>query len=236
VTLERVDITNCVDPLQIVLHRNRYDFVLGRLRGNENLLEIGTGPGIFSLELLAQCRTYKGIEYDPATCEEARRNTQGKADIIVADARHLPFGDDEFSFIVCLEVLEHLGDFHAGVKEILRCLCPTGTAIISVPYRRHGGPSKTNEYHLYEPGERELLAVLEPLFNRVEVFYQCFEERWWWTIARCLHIRRFVGLRQLYADLAAGEPSATARLHIVPRRQGLTEGLIILVGDKCSQK
>lgn len=235
-TLERVDITSCVDPLQIVLHRNRYDFVLARLRGDENLLEIGTGPGIFSLELLAQCQTYRGIEYDPATCEEARRNTQGKADIIVADARHLPFRDDEFSFIVCLEVLEHLGDFSAGVKEIHRCLCPSGAAIISVPYRRYGRPSKTNEYHLYEPGEKELLTVLQPLFRHVEVFYQYFEERWWWTIARRFHIRRLVGLRQLYADLSAGEPSATARLHIGPRRQGLTEGLIILVVGKRLQK
>ena len=44
-TLERVDINQCEDKLQIILHRARYDFVLARLMPNQSVLEIGTGCG-----------------------------------------------------------------------------------------------------------------------------------------------------------------------------------------------
>lgn len=154
-TLERVDVDSCGDQLQVVLHRNRYDFVLARLTPGQRVLEVGTGSGTFSKELLPRCGSYVGVEYDHATCLEARRKTEGKAEIIEADAGCLPFEEGRFSFIVCLEVLEHLGDFQAGVRCIYRCLRTDGVAIISVPYRRTDGRSETNEHHIYEPGERE---------------------------------------------------------------------------------
>src|SRR5580698_7268790 len=108
--MERVNVENCDDRLQIAMHRARYDFVLDRLPAGETILEVGVGAGIFSKELMAEAASYKGIDYDKETADEARRRAGGTADIIQADARKLPFGDDQFSFIVCLEVLEHLGD------------------------------------------------------------------------------------------------------------------------------
>lgn len=232
VTLERVDITDCADRLQVVLHRQRYDFVLERLSRDAEVLDIGVGSGAFTTELLSRCRSYVGVEYDSAARLEAQRMTKGKAEIIEADARCLPFGDEQFSFIICLEVLEHLGDYQAGVNNIHRCLRRDGVAVISVPYRRFGGRSWSNEHHPYEPGERELVSRLEQLFERVEIYYQYFEEPWWWRLARFLHIRRLVGLAQIYADLSAGLPHATARLHIDFQARGRKEGLIVVVSKK----
>jgi SAM-dependent methyltransferase len=231
-TLERVDIENCEDRLQIVLHRARYDFVLARLKPNQRVLEIGTGPGTFTKELFPKCASYVGVEYDATTCDVARQKTENLAEIIQGDARCLPMANNEFSFIVCLEVLEHLGDFRAGVQNIHRCLQPDGMAVISVPYRKIGGPGKTNEHHPYEPGEQELVSTLKPLFSSVEVYYQYFEETLFMTLARTLHLRRLVGLDHIYADLTVGKPNATSRLDIGRQSKGQKLGLVVVVSGK----
>ena len=230
--IERLDIENCTDRLQNFLHRERYDFVLSQLGKREHVLEIGTGVGVFARELAPRCESYVGIEFDSAACAEARRRTQGKARILEADARSLPFADKQFSFIVCLEVLEHLGDWQAGVQQIHRCLKNDGAVIISVPYRQHGGRSKINKYHLYEPGETELTTLLNQLFVRLEIRYQFFEESLVMSVARKLHIRRLVGLAQLYGDLANGESSALNRLGFNRRPRGMKIGLVILARGK----
>ncbi len=229
--LERVDLDHCQDLLQAALHRRRYDFVLERLPAGQKVLEIGTGPGAFTRELLPNCGSYTGVEYDAGTCVQAREKNPG-AEIIEADARKLPFGESHFSLVLCLEVLEHLGDWQAGLRNIHRCLRPDGVAFISVPWRRVGGRSLINQYHLYEPGEDELTALLRQLFVGVEVYYLYFEETLAMTLARRLHCRRLLGLARIYADLAAGLPRATARLKIGPRAQGFKQGLIAVLKGK----
>ena len=233
--LERLDVETCGDHFAVIQHRNIYDFVLARLTPDQQVLEIGTGLGAFSKELLPKCRSYVGIEYDGETCVKARLKTDGLAQIIQADARKLPFADNQFSFIVCLEVLEHIGEWQAGLKNIHRCLQPEGMAIISVPYRLIGGKSKTNEYHVYEPGKGELISVLNRLFSKVEVYYQFFEEAWWMTLARWFRVRRFVGLSQLYADLSAGQLHALSRIHISQRPKGWKLGVVVVASGKKSQ-
>ena len=231
--LERMDVNKSDDLLQVKLHQLRYDFVLLRLPPNPNVLEIGTGVGAFTKQLLPKCGRYVGVEYDPAACDEARRNSG--AEIIVGDARKLPFGDNQFSFIICLEVLEHLGDYAAGVKNIHRCLNSVGTAVISVPYRQVGGKSTVNPYHLYEPGESELVSLLRRYFATVEVHYLYFEETLLMSFARRMHLRRLLGLERPYEDLTKGLPSATSRLHLAQKSGGMNINLIIVVRDKKSE-
>jgi ubiquinone/menaquinone biosynthesis C-methylase UbiE len=229
--LERMDIGESQDRLQVALHRNRYDFVLQRLPPNQSVLEIGTGLGTFTQELFKKCGSYVGVEFDPDACATAQKKNP-TAKIIQGDARQLPFADNQFSFIVCLEVLEHLGDWRSGVKHIQRCLQPEGMAILSVPWRRSGGKSEINEYHVYEPGEAELVVAFKTLFQNVEVHFQYFEETWWMTLARHLHLRRYFGLNLIYADLSAGLPQAISRLRISQKPKGMKQHLILVVSDK----
>jgi ubiquinone/menaquinone biosynthesis C-methylase UbiE len=218
--------------LQVKLHQMRYEFVLANLPPNSKVLEIGTGLGVFTKQLAPRCASYIGVEYDSAACEEARRNAGPETEIIVGDARKLPFGGDQFSFIVCLEVLEHLGDYQTGVRNIHRCLDSTGTAVISVPYRRSGGKSAANPYHLYEPGEAELVSVFQQLFATVEVYYLYFEETPLMTFARRMHLRWLLGLAPPHADLAIGLPDATARLRIGQKSEGMNVSLILVAKGK----
>src|ERR1039458_9387709 len=94
-TLERLDVNRCTDRFAAALHRNIYDFVLARLAPGQCVLEVGTGLGAFTEELFPKCGSYIGVEFDHDACVEARRKTEGKVEIIQADARNLPFN---FSF------------------------------------------------------------------------------------------------------------------------------------------
>lgn len=228
---ERIDTATTTDRLQERLHEQRFEFVLDQLKEVEAVLELGTGVGSFSPRLAERCRRYTGVDYDADSVAQVSKRLMGKGEVLQADARSLPFPSRSFSAIVCLEVLEHLGDWQAGVSEIHRCLVPDGTAIISVPYRVRGGKSGTNPYHLYEPGENELVSVLLQHFKQVIVHYQFFQETLAMGIARRLHLRRVLGLVEPYRALAAGSPDALAHLEIAQKASGLKLHLLTVLRE-----
>ncbi len=52
---------------------------------------------------------------------------------VLADICNLPFKDNEFDFILCNHVLEHIPDDFKAMQEIYRVLKPGGTAILQIP-------------------------------------------------------------------------------------------------------
>jgi ubiquinone/menaquinone biosynthesis C-methylase UbiE len=52
---------------------------------------------------------------------------------VLADICKLPFADNEFDFILCNHVLEHIPDDYKALQEIYRVLKPGGTAILQIP-------------------------------------------------------------------------------------------------------
>lgn len=68
---------------------------------------------------------------------------------IQGDALHLPFADGTFDRVICSEVLEHIPNDEAAMRELSRVLRPGGTMAITVP---RYGPERINwalsdEYH-----------------------------------------------------------------------------------------
>jgi len=53
---------------------------------------------------------------------------------VKADICNLPFKDNEYDFIICNHVLEHIPDDTKAMQELYRVLAPGGTAILQVPY------------------------------------------------------------------------------------------------------
>ena len=165
IAVERLDLEQSNDRLQVALHQQRYDFVLARLRPEDCVLEVGTGTGGFSRMVAGRCKEFTGLEFDASACGLTRSRLQGRGAVFQGDAQAMPFPSRAFSVVVCLEVLEHLEDYRRAVGEIHRCLKPDGRAMISVPYRRRGGPNPGNRFHIYEPGERELVAAFSKYFS-----------------------------------------------------------------------
>jgi SAM-dependent methyltransferase len=71
------------------------------------------------------------------------------ASVVQGDALQLPFPDGTFDRVICSEVLEHIPDDVAAMRELSRVLRPGGTMAITVP---RFGPELVNwalsdEYH-----------------------------------------------------------------------------------------
>ena len=49
------------------------------------------------------------------------------------DISNIPLPDNQFDWIICYHVLEHISDDAAAMKELFRVLKPGGTAILQVP-------------------------------------------------------------------------------------------------------
>ena len=56
-----------------------------------------------------------------------------KIDIVDLNRGALPYGDNRFALVTCIETIEHLENFRAIIREIYRVLQPGGVAIFSTP-------------------------------------------------------------------------------------------------------
>lgn len=228
---ERLDVATCGDPFQVHLHEQRYAKALSEVGPADELLEIGTGLGIFSARVAHRVSTYRGIEYDEQACAVAKTRVENPEWISQGDAQDLELPDSVFSAVICLEVLEHLPNYRKALGEIARVLRPGGRLIVSIPYARVGAPSRTNPHHLYEPGEREFIAELQKRFGKLSVSYQRYEETLFESIARKLRVRRLFGLSAQYARLSAGESREMEKVLLDPTRSGLLLGLFVVASD-----
>jgi len=107
-------------------------------------LENGCGVGMYVAHLAPQVGKIIGLEYDFERACQAGRATQPlpNAAILCAAGEALPFPDAFFSLILSHEVLEHVLDDRASVREMLRTLQPGGRIALFVPNR--GYPFETH--------------------------------------------------------------------------------------------
>jgi len=132
--------------LQVLL-RNEADMAFRRrairlldwldLQDGENVLDCGCGMG-FYLMTMGSLRSLRltGVDADEARLQWARRE-RVPANLLRTDIERLPFADCTFDKILFSEVLEHLSDDAAGLRELLRVLRPSGILAISVPHAQY---------------------------------------------------------------------------------------------------
>jgi SAM-dependent methyltransferase len=94
------------------------------------VLDAGCGSGR-TLEELVDYGQVAGIELDPEAAELARG--RGLADVRVGRLEELPWADDAFDLITCLDVIEHTADDRLTLTELRRVCRPGGFALITVP-------------------------------------------------------------------------------------------------------
>ncbi len=92
------------------------------------VIDVGCGLGSYGRGLLADGYDWLGAEIDAADCAELTRLGLPHRHV---DGRSLPFADASFDAALCLEVLEHLEDPAAVLREIHR-VAPR-QLLVSVP-------------------------------------------------------------------------------------------------------
>lgn len=151
------------NPFRHIYARKRADVLahVTQLLANApdaRILDIGGGMGRIAVPLAAQYHVDLG-DISPAMLEQAQETARSMAvppghlrTHLVDASQRLPFDDATFDVVVCLDLLVHLTDPQAAVREIFRVLRPGGVALIdatnSVPlwvfwYPRYVGKRPT---------------------------------------------------------------------------------------------
>jgi SAM-dependent methyltransferase len=120
------------------------DFDRLGLRPGDRVIDMGCGAGRHAFEMYRRGADVVAFDQDGdelagvlelfGAMKEAGEVPEGaEADIKEGDALALPFADGEFDRVVASEVLEHIHEDRAAIKELIRVLRPGGTMAITVP-------------------------------------------------------------------------------------------------------
>ncbi len=100
------------------------------------ILDCACGRGFYlnMFRYVSRCKLV-GLELDPEIIAKARRNVGHLPDVTLVNGSiyALPFRDGYFDKVILSEVLEHLDDDLAGLREVARVIKPGGVVAITVP-------------------------------------------------------------------------------------------------------
>lgn len=112
-------------------------------RGWTCSLEIGSGTGYFSLNLLQAgvIRAATCTDISPGMLETLRGNAERlnlNVETAVTGAEVLPFGDESFDLVLGHAILHHIPDLSKAFAEFHRVLKPGGTVVFAGEPSRYG--------------------------------------------------------------------------------------------------
>lgn len=137
------------------------DYVTG------NLLEIGCGEGRGFHYLKPFIAQYTAVDKIQSAIETLQKE-HPEGTFIRMDIPPLHnLQDNAYDSIVSFQVIEHIQDDQAFLKEIYRVLKPGGTALITTPNRKMS--LSRNPWHIREYLAGELEALAKSIFPAVEM-------------------------------------------------------------------
>jgi SAM-dependent methyltransferase len=139
----------------------RYDVIQRMLPpGVSDVLEVGCGQGGLGVRL-AQRYRYLGVEPDQASYSVAQQRMSAAGRGEVRNIGVAALGAQRFDLVCAFEVLEHIEDDAAAVREWLARLRPGGWLILSVPaHQRRYGPADELVGHVRRYDPAALAALL----------------------------------------------------------------------------
>lgn len=101
----------------------------------ERILDVGCGPGFYCAELLEEVGaegSVLGLDSSAQMLALAARRCEGHGNVAFreADATSLPVEDASVDAALCVQVLEYVPDFQAGLAELYRALRPGGRVVV----------------------------------------------------------------------------------------------------------
>jgi SAM-dependent methyltransferase len=94
------------------------------------ILDVGCGTGA-NLEMLAKFGDAEGVDVSTEALSFCKQ--RGLQSVRLGEAEKLPYPDQSFDLVTGLDVVEHLDDDLAGLREMRRVLKPGGRALLFVP-------------------------------------------------------------------------------------------------------
>jgi len=129
------------------------------------VLDVATGTGRLPRSLLAQAGFHGrviGMDGSRRMLAQAAHTVQGtngvaeRLTLIWQDARHLPFDDDTFDAVTCLEALEFMPNTRQAIRELVRVLRPGGAALLT---------NRVGPWRKFLPGHTQSPSAFETLLG-----------------------------------------------------------------------
>ncbi len=137
------------------------------LQEKGTVLDVGFGLG-YGLNILAiKAKEVYGVDVDQKVYNFCNNTVVGRnprlINISIYDGYNLSYADNHFDIITCVDVLEHVEDYHRFLNELMRV--SKAGVFISTPNRRpeftNSDGSPKNFWHLREWNFEELDEILK---------------------------------------------------------------------------
>ncbi|MDA8669789.1 class I SAM-dependent methyltransferase, partial [Flavobacteriales bacterium] len=146
------------------LEESTLKLVLKYLKSKDELvLDVGVGTGRFLSKLPSNIQKF-GIDISISMLHLAKSK---RINVCMGSGEDLPYSDNVFDLIVSTDVLEHVLDLNAVLKEIIRVLKPGGIFILRVPYKEDLKSYVNNKDFKYVHLRRFDEYGLQLMLNRV---------------------------------------------------------------------
>jgi ubiquinone/menaquinone biosynthesis C-methylase UbiE len=98
------------------------------------VLDIGCGTGLILDEISTRS---KAIGFDFSRKALSFCKKRGLENLLCGNVKHLPIADSSLDLVLALDIMEHIDDDTAMMKEIHRVLKPGGNILITVPAHKY---------------------------------------------------------------------------------------------------
>jgi 2-polyprenyl-3-methyl-5-hydroxy-6-metoxy-1,4-benzoquinol methylase len=163
------------------------------------VLDVGCGDGGIATFCADRRAHIILADIDKAKVEQAANrmaNTAARAvDVYVTDGDPLPLSDGTADRIICTEVLEHVDEPSAFMKELVRVGKPDALYLLAVPdpvsenMQKHLGPpayfAKPNHIRIFEREAFADLVKSAGLTVEKRYYYGFFWSIWWLLVWQC---------------------------------------------------
>lgn len=150
---------------------SKVDTVLKYAQKGSHALELACAPGSLLKALRGYYDHVVGVEIDPRYREGMNEIVQGHAAIVFGEfpdvSRHWP--EESYDFITALDLLEHIEDGEAFMREVLRLLKPDGTVVFMSPFQT-GQPLDEGQFmeeHIFLYSDSFIREWFEEMFEEV---------------------------------------------------------------------
>jgi len=148
---------------QVIYNRCLYAYKAASEKVKGNIIELGSGEG-YGIQMLAPlAQHYLAVDkFD--TDISGHANVEFRKQLLPSLSG---IADNSFDFAVTFQVIEHIQDDKAFIKEIHRVLKPGGILMLTTPNRPMS--LTRNPWHIREYTAHELALVVGKSFGKVEV-------------------------------------------------------------------
>jgi ubiquinone/menaquinone biosynthesis C-methylase UbiE len=132
----------------------------------DRALDLGVGDGRLATEL--KTTRLIGADVSQVALDRAKRRLPDATLVLVEPDEPLPFADNEFDLVACIETIEHVRDVQLALSEIRRVLRPGGRLALTTPAASRWRVLYRGLEHPFSPhvrafSRRSLRTILETM-------------------------------------------------------------------------